>query len=56
MHTIKHLVCWQMLATLASAQDSTGSSQVFKFLKSLQKKLVCNGHTLQEERPIMAFH
>lgn len=52
----KHLVCWQMLATLASAQDSTGSSQVFKFLKSLQKKLVCNGHTLQEERPIMAFH
>ena len=44
---------------VGSARLSTrlsGSSQVFKFLKSLQKKLVCNGHTLQEERPIMAFH
>lgn len=68
----KHLLIWKgvgksvsytqtpsvlaMLSLLIAAQDSTSSSQVFKFLKSLQKKLVCNGHTLQEERPIMAFH
>lgn len=55
-HTHKHRCVLAMLALLIAAQDSTGSSQVFKFLKSLQKKLVCNGHTLREERPIMAFH